>query len=65
MQSDDAKYWKNELSRKLKDDVLLCCQSPLSEAESTPDLPGVTVSVHQRSDGSAIDLYHVFLDCHP
>src|SRR5437588_67668 len=39
MQSDDAKYWKNELSRKLKDDASLCCQSPLSEAESTPDLP--------------------------
>ena len=65
MQSDDAKYWKNELSRKLKDDASLCCQSSLSEAESMPDLPGVTVSAHQRSDGSAIDLYHVFLDCNP
>lgn len=65
MQSDDAKYWKNELSTKLKNDASLCCQSPLSEAETTPDLPGVTVSAHQRSDGSAIDLYHVFLDCNP
>lgn len=65
MQSDDEKYWKNELSRKLKDDASLCCQSSLSAAESTPDLPGVTVSAHQRSDGSAIDLYHVFLDCNP
>ncbi len=65
MQSDDAKYWKNELSRKLKRDTSLCCQSPLSEVESTPDLLGITVSVHQRSNGSAIDLYHVFLDCNP
>ena len=65
MQSDDEKYWKKELSTKLKSDTSLCCQSPLSEVESTPDLPGVTVSAHQRSDGSAIDLYHAFLDCNP
>ena len=63
MQSDDEKYWKNELSTKLKNDASLCCQSPLSEAESTPDLAGVTISAHLRSDGSAIDLYHIFLDC--
>jgi hypothetical protein len=63
MQSDDAKYWKNELSTKLKNDASLCCQSPLSDVVSSPDLSGVTVSVHQRSNGSAIDLYHIFLDC--
>ena len=63
MQSDDEKYWKKELSAKLKNDTSLCCQSPLSEVDPTPDLPDITVSAHQRSDGSAIDLYHVFLDC--
>jgi hypothetical protein len=30
-----------------------------------PRVDVLTVSVHQRSDGSAIDLYHVFLDCNP
>ena len=65
MQSDDAKYWKKELSTKLKNDASLCCQSLLSDVEPTPDLPNMTVSAHQRSDGSAIALYHVFLDCNP
>jgi hypothetical protein len=65
MQSDDAKYWKKELSTKLKNDASLCCQSSLSDVDPTPDLPDMTVSAHQRSDGSAIDLYHVFLDCNP
>jgi len=65
MQSDDAKYWKKELSTKLKNDASLCGQSLLSDVEPTPDLPNMTVSAHQRSDGSAIDLYHVFLDCNP
>lgn len=65
MQSDDAKHWKKELSTKLKDDASLCCQSLLSDVEPTPDLADMAVSVHQRSDGSAIDLYHAFLDCNP
>lgn len=65
MQSDDEQYWKKELSAKLTSDTSLCCQSPLSEVESSPDLPDVTVSLHRRSDGSAIDLYHIFLDCNP
>lgn len=65
MQSDDAKYWKNKLSTKLKNDASLCCQSLLSDVEPTPDLPDMTVSAHQRSDGSAIHLYHAFLDCNP
>ncbi|MGI9061003.1 MAG: hypothetical protein ACR2H5_20760 [Ktedonobacteraceae bacterium] len=65
MQSDDAKYWKKELSTKLKKDISLSCQSSLSGVDPTPDLPDITVSAHQRSDGSAIALYHVFLDCNP
>ncbi len=65
MQSDDAKYWKKEPSTKLKNDVSLFCQSFLSDVAPTPDLPDMTVSAHQRSDGSAIALYHVFLDCNP
>jgi len=65
MQSDDAKYWKKALSTKLKNDVSLSCQSSLSDVAPTPDLPDMTVSAHQRSDGSAIVLYHVFLDCNP
>lgn len=65
MQSDDAKYWKNELFTKLKSDASLCCQSPLSDVEPTPDLPDMTVSAHQRSNGTSIDLYHAFLDCNP
>ena len=63
MQSDDANYWKKELSTKLKNDASLCCQSSLLDVEPMPDLPDMTVSAHLRSDGSAIDLYHAFLDC--
>ena len=63
MQSDDEKYWRKELSTKLENDLSLCCQSSLSKVEPTSDLLDITVSVHKRSDGSAIDLYHVFLDC--
>lgn len=65
MQSDDAEYWKKELSAKLKNDALLCCQSLFSEVASTPDPLEIISSAHRRSDGSAIDLYHVFLDCNP
>ena len=65
MQSDDTKYWKEELSTKLKNDVSLSCQSPLADVDLTPDLAEMTVSVHQRNDGSPIDLYHAFLDCNP
>src|SRR5581483_10273559 len=63
MQSDDAKYWKKELSTKLKNDASLCCQSVLSDVCPTTDLSDMAVSAHLRSDGSAIDLYHAFLDC--
>ena len=65
MQSDDAKYWKKELSTKLQKDVLLSCQSSLSEVDPMPYLLNITVSLHQRSNGAAIALYHIFLDCNP
>jgi hypothetical protein len=63
MQSDDAEYWKKELFTKLKNDTSLCSQSLLLDITLVPDLPDTTVSLHQRSDGSAVHLYHVFLDC--
>jgi hypothetical protein len=65
IQSDDAQYWKKELSTKLQENVSLSCQSSLSDVDPIPGLPHITVSLHQRSDGSAIALYHVFLDCSP
>src|SRR6266852_8145375 len=58
MQSDDTKYWKKELSTKLQKDVSLSCQSSLSEVDPMPHLLNITVSLHQRSNGSAIVLYH-------
>jgi hypothetical protein len=65
VQSDDAKYWKNELYNHLQDEASLSCSAPLADVDLTPDLPDMTVSIHQRNDGSTIDLYHAFLDCKP
>ena len=65
IQSDDAGYWKDELSNKLKNDSSLSCQSPLADIDITPDVPDMASSVHQRNDGTSINLYHAFLDCNP
>ena len=57
----------NEILDELDDDLLprFRLYFAHSDVDPTPDLPDITVSAHQRSDGSAIALYHVFLDCNP
>ena len=63
MQSDDALYWKGELSTHLSTDATLACNSALTDVNLPADIPNVSVSQHRRHDESLIDLYHVFLDC--
>ena len=65
VQSDTAQYWKAELSDKLNADLALACHSALRDIDPIANLSNVSLSQHQRHDGSSIDLYHLFLDCTP
>jgi hypothetical protein len=63
VQSDTAEHWRMQLSLKLGEDESLRCQSLFTHIDLTPNLLPVSVSLHQRDDGSLISLYHAFLDC--
>jgi hypothetical protein len=63
VQSDTVKRWKSQLSVKITKDVSLASQSTLVDVTLTPDLIEMSYSLHERSDGSSITLYHAFLDC--
>lgn len=65
MQTDDVQHWSKQLADKLGKDTTLCCESPLTEIDLTPDIPFMTLSHHRRVDASKIILYHAFLDCCP
>ncbi len=51
MQSDEARYWKNELPAHLSRNVALACQSSLLDVSLVADIPDMAVSQHQRLDG--------------
>ena len=65
VQSDMASRWTKKLSVKLNKDTSLASQTPLTDVTLDAGLPQMSVSLHQRKDGSSITLYHVFLDCNP
>ena len=64
MQSDDAKYWKKELSTELENDLSLSCQSPLADVDLTPDLLDMTASVHERKEGFSCSPLPCFFGLH-
>jgi hypothetical protein len=64
VQSDDAARWFGELEKKFKDNsATLACTSPLAKATVITELSDEWVSEHRRTDGTALRLYHIFLDC--
>lgn len=46
----------------MQSDISLCCQTLSPCMKPAPALPDIAFSAHQRSNGSAIDLYHAFLN---
>jgi hypothetical protein len=46
MQSDEARYWKNELSAPLSKDIALDCKATMIDVGIVTDLPNMVVSQH-------------------
>lgn len=65
MQSDEVEYWTQKLSDELSNNPTLACKIQLADIGLTPDLAGMTKSVHERKDCDVIQIFHAFLDCKP
>lgn len=65
VQSDNAARWFRELERKFKEDssTTLACTNPLATTTVLAELSDEWVSEHRRTDGTALRVYHIFLDC--
>lgn len=67
-QNRDVAYWQGELTRVFREDSAnkspqLGIRVKLAPAVVLTALPGELSSVHQRTNGEKIRLFHVFLDC--
>jgi hypothetical protein len=67
-QNKDTAYWHGELRRVFKEDQLakpphLGIHETLSSVVVLDDLPDELQSLHKRSNGVNIRLYHIFLNC--
>jgi hypothetical protein len=67
-QDKDQAYWQRQLQTAFDRDSkaptpTLAVESCLVSAQVSTCIPDVWRSVHRRSDGSVIDLNHIFLDC--
>jgi len=67
-QNKDAMYWQEELRRVFREDQTVAVsrlgiEKELHKVNILPSLPDEFRSVHKRTSGQYIDLYHVFLDC--
>jgi hypothetical protein len=64
-QNGDANYWESELKRRfggdLKNDLRII--QLLQKVQILSSMPDVWVSEHERITGSAIAVYHIFLNC--
>jgi hypothetical protein len=67
-QNKEMTYWHGELSRVFNEDqtaeaAVLGIHENLSTISILASLPGELRSVHRRTNGECIGLYHIFLDC--
>ena len=65
VQSDAASYWESELKRSFDGDLNnnLRIKQLLQKVQVLFSIPDVWVSEHERITGSAIAVYHIFLNC--
>lgn len=67
-QNKDVAYWHDELKRVFDEDQVvetprLGIHETLSGVTILVDLPSELQSIHRRSNGAIIRIYHIFLDC--
>lgn len=65
VQSDPTSYWESELKRSFDGDLKndLRITQLLQKVQVLSSVPDVWVSKHERITGSAIAMYHIFLNC--
>lgn len=65
VQSDPTSYWESELKRSFDGDLYndLRITQLLQKVQVLSSVPDVWVSEHERITGSAIAVYHIFLNC--
>lgn len=64
VQSDATSYWESELKRSFNGEPnSVRIIQFLKKAQVLSSIPDVWVSEHERITGSAIAVYHIFLDC--
>lgn len=65
VQSDPISYWESELKRSFDRDLNndLRITQLLQKVQVLSSVPDVWVSEHERITGSAIAVYHIFLNC--
>jgi hypothetical protein len=65
IQSDAVSYWESELKRSFDGDLNndLRIIQLLQKVQVLSSMPDVWVSEHERITGSAIAVYHIFLNC--
>ena len=63
VQSSSMDYWHGELKRSLDGQTNLNVQTALAEKSVVSELPYEWLSVHKRTNGENVDVYHIFLDC--
>lgn len=65
IQSDIASYWESELQRSFNKDLNndLCIVKLLQKAKVLSSMPDVWLSMHKRTVGDIITVYHIFLNC--
>lgn len=68
IQAHDAEFWFNRVSFAFETDALnggamYALIEPLRLAHIIKDLPDERVSVHARSQGVQIEIFHLFIDC--
>jgi len=68
MQAHDAKFWFDQVGNAFETDeknggALYAAISKLQQATVIKDLPNERVSLHARSSGVSIQIFHLFIDC--
>lgn len=65
VQSNSTSYWESELNRRFDEDLNndLRIIQLLQKDPVLSSMPDVWVSEHERITGSAIAVYHIFLNC--
>lgn len=68
IQAHDAEFWFDQISNAFDSDTsksgtIFAVVSPLQYANVIVDFPDERVSVHARTSGTSIQIFHLFIDC--